>query len=149
MPARPILSSVPGAGITVDGIVDVLGGKSIVQKRIASGNVLKGQIVEVAAAGKVKAATQNCAVDAFAGVAVSSAADGEYVSVLRHGVARVAVEGEVVVGDSIASFGDGYVCKVGDNGKDETTATTVVIAEVSDAGAGYADVEIALLGKAI
>lgn len=147
MPARTILSSIPGAGITVDGIVDVLGGKSIVVKRVADGNVLKGQALELSAAGKVKAATQDAA--ALAGVAVSSAADGEYTSVLRQGIARLPLKGTAAIGDQIASWGDGYVCKLGENGKDGATATTKAVGEVSDVGAGYVDVEIALLGKAV
>lgn len=147
MAARTILSSIPGAGITVDGIVDVLGGKSIVVKRIANGDVLKGQALELSTAGEVKTATQD--VVALAGVAVSSAADREFTSALRQGIARLPIKGTAVIGDQLASWGDGYVCKLGELGKDGVTATTKAVAEVSDVGAGYVDVEIALLGKAV
>src|SRR4030042_2728258 len=121
MTARPNLSSIPAAGITVDGIVDVLGGKSIVVGRIVSAtnaDALKGQALERDGAGKVKTAAANVTAANFAGVAVSSAVAGDTISVLRQGIARMVVHASssvIAVGDQVAVYAIGEVCKLGDN----------------------------------
>lgn len=153
MTARPNLNSIPGAGITVDGIVDVLGGKSIVVGRLVgatNAHALKGELLSADGAGAVKTAAQN---EAIAGIAVSSALTGEIISVLRHGIARLVVHADaasaLAVGDNVAVFGAGQVCKLGDNGIDGANATTTKIGEVSAVGDGFVDVELNLLGTAV
>ena len=149
MTARPNLSSIPARGITVDGIVDVLGGKSIVVGRYVSATndaALKGEVLVVDGAGGVKTAAANAAKATVAGIAVSSAVKGDLISVLRHGIARLVVHAsssELVVGDNLSVYDIGQVCKTGDN------STSEVIGEVSGVGDGYVDVEINLLGTAV
>jgi hypothetical protein len=149
MTARPNLSSIPARGITIDGIVDVLGGKSIVVGRLVSAtnaSALKGEVLVVDGAGAVKTAAADAAKATVAGVAVSSAVTGEIISVLRHGIARLVVHASssaLAVGDEVAIYAIGQVCKNGDN------STTNAIGEVSSVGDGYVDVEINFLGAAV
>ena len=156
MTARPNLSSIPGRGIAVDGIVDVLGGKSIVVDRNVgptNESALKGEVLVIDGVGAVKTAGANAAKATVAGIAVTSAVKGEIISVLRQGIARLAVhelaeEGydtaEVIaVGDAVSVYAAGKVCKTGVNG------TTEAIGYVSKVGDGYVDVEINLLGAAV
>ena len=153
MTARPNLSSIPARGITVDGIVDVLGGKSIVVGRLVSAtneSALKGELLTVDGAGAVKTSAQNDTLVNIAGAAVSSALTGEIISVLRHGVARlVSIGAAIVVGDNVSSYGAGKVCKTGENGVDGSTPTSNVIGEVTSVGDGYVDIEISRLGAAV
>jgi len=159
MTARPNLSSVPARGITVDGIVDVLGGKSIVVKRIVSDTnayALKGEVLIKDGAGKVATAAADAALSTIAGVAVSSAVTDapEGISVLRHGIARMVVHASssaLAVGDQIAIYAIGQVCKLGDNGTSEAIGYVAAISEgyVPTITGNYVDVEINLLGTAV
>jgi hypothetical protein len=151
MTARPNLCSIPAAGITVDGIVDVLGGKSIVVGRIVGTSntaALKGEVLALDGAGKVKTAAANAALATIAGVAVSSSVSGDIISVLRQGIARLVITDAtgvtaIVTGDSISVYGSGKICKTGFN------STSEVIGKASSVGDGYVDVEINLLGTAV
>jgi hypothetical protein len=153
MTARPNLSSIPARGITVDGIVDVLGGKSIVVGRSVSATnayALKGELLVVDGAGAVKTAAQNATLATVAGVAVCSSVTGDIISVLRHGIARLVTAGAaLVVGDNVSAYGAGKVCKTGENGVDGSTPTSNIVGEVSSVGDGYVDVEIGRLGAAV
>jgi len=157
MTARPNLSSIPAAGITIDGIVDVLGGKSIVVGRLVgdtNDDALKGQVLVLDGAGKVATADTDATLANFAGVAVSSAVKGDIISVLRHGIARMVVDENstaLAVGDEVAVYGAGKVCKVGDNSTSNAIGYVASISEgyvpsITDA---YVDVEVNKLGAAV
>jgi hypothetical protein len=153
MTARPFLSSIPGAGIAVDGIVDVLGGKSIVVRRTVgttNASALKGELLVVDGAGTVKTAAQNATKATVAGAAITSAVTGAVISVLRQGIARlVSVGAALAIGDNVSVYGAGKVCKTGEHGIDGQTDTTNIIGEVNEVGDGYVDVELNLLGGAV
>lgn len=157
MTARPSLSSIPVRGITVDGIVDVLGGKSIVVGRLVSStndDALKGEVLERDGAGAVKTATIDVAAANFAGVAVTSAVKTAKISVLRHGIARMVVHASstaLAVGDQVAVYDIGQVCKLGDN---STTEPIGYVAEISEGYVptitdAYVDVEVNKLGAIV
>lgn len=157
MTARPSLCSVPAAGITIDGIVDVLGGKSIVVGRIVSDtneSALKGEVLERDGAGKVKTATTDVATANFAGVAVSSSVSGTKISVLRHGIARMVVHVDasaLAVGDQVALYDAGKVGKLGDNSTSEAIGYVAAISEgyVPSITETYVDVEVNKLGAIV
>lgn len=153
MTARPRISALPSAGLSPDGIVDVLGGRSIViRMEVGSTNdfVLKGQALEAdGASGSVKYAEQNATYDNFRGVAVSSALSDDQASVLRVGIARMVygISTNLVVGAGVAIWGYGKVCAVGEIGEDESSPTTNTVGYVSEVGSGYVDVEMDMFGE--
>jgi len=153
MTARPMISALPSAGVSIEGIVDVLGGKSIAYPFTvgpANNYVLKGQATEANGNdGTVRWAEQNCTLDNFRGVAITSALQEDEITIMRHGIARMvyAISTNLVVGVGISIWGFGKVCAIGEVGEDGSSVTDNLIGYVSKVGPGYVDVEINMMGE--
>jgi hypothetical protein len=150
---RTYRTSIPDAGITLYGIVDVISDKSIVvQKTVGpTGNVLKGEVVVIDGAGKVKTSASGAKLGTeVCGIAISSGIPGMKVSILRSGKARIVYSdpANIEIGAPVKCADDGMVVY-----SDDSNLTIGRVLEfsmfVSFLGKGYLDIELDLLGAKI
>jgi len=146
-------NSIPEAGITLYGVIDIYPNRSIIVQREVSedGNVLKGEVVQIDGPGKVKTANSGATLgDEVCGIAISSGIPGTIISILRAGRARIVYSDptDIEVGSPVKCADDGMVVY-----SDDSNLTIGYVAEmsmfVSFLGKGYLDIEIDLLGENI
>jgi len=125
--------------ISIDGIVDVSGGKGvIIEKVVDKGTVLRGQIL-MGNRQFVQTAIPNIKLEFFAGIAMNKATEGNVVFVMVKGVGRMVIHKNshvIYPCDNLASTGDGRVGKLWSDGLFQR------LMMAKSVGDGYVDCEI-------
>ena len=125
--------------ISIDGIVDVSGGKGVtVERTVSKGTVLRGQIL-MGQSEYVRTADANISIREFAGVAMNKGVKGKTVFVMVKGLARMVIHkssNQIYPCDNIASAGQGMVSALW------SPNTFQLLMAVRSVGDGYVDCEI-------